>query len=175
MIPQSRGDVGRGCPAHSRPAVRRPSEPPVASDLERKEEPPMFRAPRCRRLIRGLPGDSSVVTRPAGHVTERDDGTRLRHGGEDGSMPFDITTFRLDPANLNYGIEREAFVLRDGATERFRPATNAITDDRPSASCWPGCPGRERMASHRPPPRPAAVVARNRSRVNPRERGRINE
>ena len=62
-----------------------------------------------RGRIRELPGGSSVGTRPAVHVIERDDGTRLLHGGEDAAMHFDISTFRLDPANLNYGIGREAF------------------------------------------------------------------
>lgn len=62
-----------------------------------------------RGQIRGLPTVSGSATRHASHVIERDDGTRLLHGGEDESMHFDITTFRLDPANLNYGIGREAF------------------------------------------------------------------
>jgi len=62
-----------------------------------------------RGRIRGPSGGSSVGTHSASHVIERDDGTRLLHGGEDESMHFDITTFRLEPANLNYGIGREAF------------------------------------------------------------------
>ncbi len=62
-----------------------------------------------RGQIRGLPTVSGSATRPTSHVIERDDGTRLLHGGEDAAMHFDISTFRLDPANLNYGIGREAF------------------------------------------------------------------
>ncbi len=62
-----------------------------------------------RRHLRDLIGDSSSAVRPASYAIERDDGTRLLRGGEEESMHFDITTFRLDPANLNYGIGREAF------------------------------------------------------------------
>jgi len=69
--------------------------------------PGYFHDPRGQ--IRGLPTVSGPATRHASYVIERDGGTRLLHGGEDASMHFDITTFRLDPANLNYGIGREAF------------------------------------------------------------------
>lgn len=62
-----------------------------------------------RGQIRGLPTVAGSATRDASHVIERDDGTRLLHGGEEESMHFNITTFRLDPGNLNYGIGREAF------------------------------------------------------------------
>lgn len=62
-----------------------------------------------RGQIRGVPTVSGSATRHASHVIERDDGTRLLRGGEEESMHFDITTFRLDPANLKYGIGREAF------------------------------------------------------------------
>jgi len=69
--------------------------------------PGYFHNPRGQ--IIGLPTVSGSATRHASHVIERDDGTRLLHGGEDAAMHFDITTFRLDPVNLNYGIGREAF------------------------------------------------------------------
>ncbi len=52
----------------------------------------------------GFPGAGGVA-----HVIDGEDGTRLLPGGEDESMHFDVTTFRLEPANLKYGIGREAF------------------------------------------------------------------
>jgi len=61
----------------------------------------------------GQPFSASQFRGPSNQVTTRvihaDDGRQLLHGGQDESMHFDITTFRLDPANLNYGIGREAF------------------------------------------------------------------
>jgi len=62
-----------------------------------------------RGHVRGLTSNSFRTSGPASHVIERDDGTRLLYGGEDDSMHFDIATFHLDPANLNYGLGREAF------------------------------------------------------------------
>lgn len=69
--------------------------------------PGYFHDPRGQ--IRGLPTISGSATRDKSHVIERDDGARLLNGGQDESMHFDITTFRLNPANLKYGIGREAF------------------------------------------------------------------
>jgi len=61
------------------------------------------------RHVRGWTGSSFSTSSPASHVIEHDDGTRLLYGGEDESMHFDIDTFHLNPAQLNYGLGREAF------------------------------------------------------------------
>ncbi len=62
-----------------------------------------------RGRVRGFSSGRFAPPRPASHVIERDDGARLLRGGEDESMHFDIATFRLNPAQLKYGIGREAF------------------------------------------------------------------
>ena len=62
-----------------------------------------------RGQARGWPGGGFGSPERASPVIEGDDGTRLLRGGDDPSMHFDITTFRLNPANLRYGLGREAF------------------------------------------------------------------
>jgi len=63
-----------------------------------------------RGNLQGMSDDGfGVAGRATTTVIEKDDGTRLLWGGDDPSMHFDISTFRLEPANLRYGIGREAF------------------------------------------------------------------
>ena len=78
-----------------------------------------------RGYVRGFPQRTFAARQPASYVIEGDDGSRMLYGGEDPQSYFDITTFRLNPDRLNYGIGREAFPAL--IEPRFVPAMQANT------------------------------------------------
>lgn len=87
--------------------------------------PGWFHNPRAQ--LGSFVGAGTHGHRSASHVIETEGDTRLLRGGDDPSMHFDITTFRLEPKNLNYGIGREAFpALIEPATARLAPLPRAL-------------------------------------------------
>lgn len=89
-------------------------------------QPGYFYNPRGQ--WRSITGHRSGSGLPENKVIERGD-RRLLYGGESEDSYFDITTFRLKPENLHYGLGREAFAaLIKPEFESARSASQWLAD-----------------------------------------------